>query len=293
MPVHNGEAVLDQQLDALAAQRFDRPWELVVSDNGSDDGTRALLRRRRESFPAQLRIIDSGARPGAAFARNAAIRQARAERLAFCDSDDRLGPEWLAGAYEALDRFDVVGGPMRRLTDPFDPDSPKLAFHSVSEHSMVTSNVAARTELIRRVGGFDATFWRYGREDHELSVRLWKVGAEFGYEPRMLVYYRLTDDPVRFLRKIYSSCEADTRVWRRHPDVFPDRQGRGFVAREALALPVNLARAAGSGGPRRMARVVVNLVAHARRMLPPRRPLDPPMLLGDMHEETPEVTTTA
>ena len=96
-----------------------------------------------------------------------------------------------------------------------------------------------------------------------------------------------------FIRKIYSSSRADVVIWRRHPETYPGRQGRGFVLREALSLPVNLVRAARGGGVRRMARVGVELAARARDMLGPRRPLEPARLLTTMTEETPEIPPRA
>lgn len=289
MPVHNCARVIDEQLDALAAQSFELPWELVVADNASTDATREVIEARRAGFPAPVRLIDAGAVRGAAFARNAAIRAARSDRLAFCDGDDRVGPAWLQGAYDGLEDADVVGGPMRRLVTPFDPDSPLLPFHSVTDDSVVASNVAMRREALERVGGYDASFTGYGREDHELAVRLWRVGSRFAFEPRMLLYYRLSENQWEFTRKIYSSGRADVVIWRRHPDMFPGFRGRGFVVREVLSLPSNLLRAARSGGARRSARVLVELAAHARELLPPQRPLGPARLLDSMTEETPEI----
>lgn len=288
IPVRNGAHVIDEQLDALAAQPFDRPWELIVADNGSTDSTRDLVLGRRASFPGAIRVVDAGARPGVAFARNAGIRAARADRVAICDADDRVGHEWLAGAYESLDTYDVAGGPLRRYTEPFDPDSPLLPYTAVSEESVSAGNIAMRRPVVERAGGFDAAFTAYGREDYEFTVRLRSAGARIGYEPRMLLYYRLTPNQLAFARKVYLSCVADVTIWRRHPDVFPGRQGRGFVVREALSLPLNLVRAARAGGPRRMARVAVSLAAHARTMLGRQAPMAPAMLLRDM-PETPEV----
>lgn len=289
IPVRNGAATIDQQLDALAAQPFGLPWELVVVDNGSTDATREVVLSRRGRFPADIRVIDAGARPGVSFARNAGILAARADRIAICDSDDVVGPHWLEGAHGALDTYDVAGGPMRRLVEPFDPGSPELGYHSVSDDSVVAGNVAMRRAIVEEVGGFDAAFSSYGREDHEFSVRLWKAGARIGYEPRMLVYYRLTSDQLAFIRKIYRSCKADVMIWRRHPDVYPRHQGRGAVTREAAILPLALVRAARGGGVRRMARVGVSLAAHARVMLPPQEPLGDTMLLHQMTDPTPEV----
>jgi cellulose synthase/poly-beta-1,6-N-acetylglucosamine synthase-like glycosyltransferase len=43
IPVLNGAATLGRQLEALAGQTYDQPWEIVVADNGSTDGTVELV----------------------------------------------------------------------------------------------------------------------------------------------------------------------------------------------------------------------------------------------------------
>ena len=281
IPVHNEQAHLAAQLDALASQDIDGPWEVVVSDNGSTDATGDLVLARRSSFPVPLRLVDSSARKGAAHARNAGILAARAPLIAFCDGDDVVSRSWLSAALHRLADHDVVGGPLRRLREPFDPGSARLPYTSIADDSIMTCSVALRREILERAGGFDATFSGYGREDHELSVRLWKVGARFGYAEAMEAYYRLEPNQWTFTRKIYLSAIADTRVWRRHPDVFPGRQGGGYVIREALALPLNALRGLASGGPRRLARTIVALIAHAWALLPGHSPLGRPLLLAE------------
>ena len=71
-------------------------------------------------------------------------------------------------------------------------------------------------------------------------------------------------------------------IWRRHPQDFPGRQGRGFVLRRVVSLSVDLLRALRRGGLRPAARVVVSLLAQAKVMLGPQVELRPPMFLEDM-----------
>lgn len=289
IPVRDGAWCLDAQLDALAAQDPGIPWELIVCDNGSADGTRALALHRRPTFPAPLRVLDAGAVPGVAFARNAGILAARADRLAICDADDVVGPDWLRGAYEALEHLDVARGPIRRLTDPVDPHAPLLPFASVGPDGFACGNLALRRELALAVGGFDASFTGYGREDYEFFLRVRARGARIGTDERILLHYRISPSPWIFTRKVHASAIADVAIWRRHPDLFPERQSRAYVLREAALLPRELVRAARDGGVRRMARRVVTLGAHARAMLGPPHALPPARLISSM-PSVPEVT---
>ena len=81
VPAYNAAATLGDQLDALAAQRFEGDWELVVVDNGSSDGTAELARQHRWRFPA-FTLVDGGSQRGHSAPRNAGARAARGELLA-------------------------------------------------------------------------------------------------------------------------------------------------------------------------------------------------------------------
>ena len=58
VPVLDAEDVVSGQLEALASQEWSRPWEVVVADNGSTDGTIAVIERYRARLPA-VRVVDA------------------------------------------------------------------------------------------------------------------------------------------------------------------------------------------------------------------------------------------
>jgi glycosyltransferase involved in cell wall biosynthesis len=114
LPTYNRLRVLPRAVASVLAQT-EPDFELIVVDDGSSDGTAAWLEGLNEP---RLRIITGPGRQGAARARNLGIRAARAELIAFQDSDDewlprklelqlallrRCGPEvgWVGGGYRA------------------------------------------------------------------------------------------------------------------------------------------------------------------------------------------------
>ena len=89
-------------LVALAAQTH-RPFEVVVVDDRSADGTAALAEDTATSFPVPLRVVrvepgapESAGLPPKKHALERGVEAARSARVAFTDADGLPGPEWLA-----------------------------------------------------------------------------------------------------------------------------------------------------------------------------------------------------
>jgi glycosyltransferase involved in cell wall biosynthesis len=93
-PVWNAEGTLGEAVASLRAQtRGD--WEMLLVDDGSTDGSRALAERLAAGEP-RIRLLGWPDNRGAAAARNAGIRAARGRFIAFLDADDLWWPQKLA-----------------------------------------------------------------------------------------------------------------------------------------------------------------------------------------------------
>lgn len=97
IPTHNRENRLPAAIRSVLDQSL-RPSEIIVIDDGSTDGTLALMER----FPGVLYIQQEN--QGVSLARNHGIRVAKHEWIAFLDSDDEWLPGKLAKQWEALER---------------------------------------------------------------------------------------------------------------------------------------------------------------------------------------------
>jgi len=195
IPVCNGAATLAAQLDALTSQQWSGSWEIVVADNGSTDGTVELVESYRARDP-RVRLVDASAIPGASYARNRGVDQARGELLAFCDADDVVESGWVAAIGDALRKHDCVGG--RNLFDRLNPPWLQTAFYSAPPDRIekfagifpftATCNLGVRRSVLESVGRFDDSFAH--AEDIEFCLRLWIAGFDLIYVGDAAVQYR-------------------------------------------------------------------------------------------------------
>jgi glycosyltransferase involved in cell wall biosynthesis len=156
---------LQEQLDSLLAQSHGE-WSLCISDDGSDDGTRAVLQAFRAQHPARVQMIIDGPGRGAAanflhLLRHPALPNGL---VALCDQDDLWLPEKLSLAVAALAdktetpavwaaRYLIADADLRRgRTSPLWRHSPSLANAVVqnilSGHTLTLNGAALR--LLRR-----------------------------------------------------------------------------------------------------------------------------------------------
>jgi glycosyltransferase involved in cell wall biosynthesis len=106
---YNRKAFLREAIDSVLAQTY-RDFELIVCDDGSTDGTQALL----DSYGDKIRVLKLE-RVGVGAARNAGIRAAKGTYSGFLDSDD----VWMPWTLECIDRVVLeTGGDAVVYLDP-------------------------------------------------------------------------------------------------------------------------------------------------------------------------------
>ncbi len=97
VPTHDRHDLLHRALDSIGAQT-QAPLEVIVVDDGSKDGTAAMLRREYPDV-----VLIEQAHRGVSGARNRGIEGSRGDWIAFLDSDDEWLPQKLARQHAALE----------------------------------------------------------------------------------------------------------------------------------------------------------------------------------------------
>ncbi|MDP9022175.1 MAG: glycosyltransferase [Actinomycetota bacterium] len=221
LPCRNAAATIGEQLAALAAQDPVCPWEVVVVDNGSEDGSARIVAAFHDRLP-RLSLIEARDCRNAAEARNRGVRQAHGGLLAFCDADDVVGEGWLRAMNRALGEARLVAGrlewerlnrpevlgvraqPQQRSLQEWDP--PFLPFGGGGNLGM------ART-LFDDLGGFDEEFdWL---EDTDLCFRAQLAGHRLDYCSDAVVHVRLRDQVAAVYRQARGYGEWTVALHRR------------------------------------------------------------------------------
>lgn len=277
IPTYSHREHVGRTLESVFAQTW-RDFEVIVVDDGSRDGTEALLRPLAER--GEIRYLRQENR-GAAAARNAGLALARGEYAAFLDDDD-LWPadklEWQVAALGSSAAL-AVGGTMRVFGPDEEPEVPAAtageAVRAVLLDDLYRDGNAFQTPgqaLIRRdallrAGGFDETLW--GADDYDLWMRLIRLGEVRSID-RLALLYRVhggnaSADLARMAANITAAQRKNVagrpdatrllRAGRRHVFRWQGkrlvwegarrlRQGQGAEGRRLLGLGVRLGFAA-------------------------------------------------
>ncbi len=118
LPVYNGENYLREALDSLLAQTW-TDWELILSDNGSRDGTEEIC-REYAGRDARIRYLRVERNRGAAWNFNRVFRLSRSPFFRWTAHDDICAPGLLEGCVRALvgDPGAVLCHPRTRIIGP-------------------------------------------------------------------------------------------------------------------------------------------------------------------------------
>lgn len=205
LPSFNEGSKLRETVDSLRASTL-QPFEILVVDNGSTDGSSDFLSDMSSDGP--VRLLRTQTRLGVVGARHAGANEARGEVLAFCDAHMLFPHDWLTPLLaELVPEVGLVGPAISIWGNPDGPvacgsvwKDAALELEQVHPQCDEPTDVAIigggchvmRRSLFRVIGGYDSGMVDWGMEDQELCLRLWVLGHRVRVVPAVRVqhYYR-------------------------------------------------------------------------------------------------------
>jgi glucosyl-dolichyl phosphate glucuronosyltransferase len=224
---YNRGELLDETLTSIRALRVrpGRQWDVIVVDNNSSDGTRAVVERQARDFPVPLRYLFEG-QQGRSSALNTGIAAATGDVIAMTDDDVRVEPGWLEAACDGLEDPSIAyaGGPVSPIwaapppawldltrgdlwgTIAIQNHGDERFIYEEARKVPLGANMAARRSLFVTIGGFRADLGRssgrivMGQEVPELLMRARAADLKGGYLPAMRVHHHI---PAKRLTRAY------------------------------------------------------------------------------------------
>ena len=205
---YRNPGLLEKTLASLLNQTLDSArYEVIVVDNNSNDSTPDVVAR----FPSVRYVFEP--EQGLSAARNAGIRAASSDIIAFIDDDAEADPGWLQALLEVYDSVPnalAVGGKADPIWDAPPPSWLDENYHRPlslidwgSEirplrwpERIIGVNCSFRREVFTRIGSFDSALGRMGpfllgSEDTEIQRKIHDAGHDVYYTPRAVVHHHV------------------------------------------------------------------------------------------------------
>ncbi len=209
--VRNEGPHIAQLLDSLLVQ--EPPFEVVLVDAFSRDRTYAIASEYAARHPGLIRLFRRSGSRGVG--RNAGVRAARGEFVAFIDGDCYADASWLKVLRASLVDAPVVAGQMVNVGAPRYCQLERVElFQSGYDVTHPSSNLAYRRALFERLGGFDGRF--ITAEDIDLNLRAVRAGGAIRYAPDAVVYHHVRTTILRFLLQAFWNGYGRKQLTEKH-----------------------------------------------------------------------------
>lgn len=218
---------MDELLQSLAQQTC-KDMEVIIVEDGSSLPCENIVHRYAGKLSLRYYTKENS---GPGQTRNFGAEHSQGEFLIFLDSDCVLPPNFLQAVDDELGKreCDAWGGP-DRAHESFTPVQKAISY---SMTSFLTTggirgcrkqmdkkfyprsfNMGIRRSLYRQLGGFSSM--RFG-EDIDLSLRIYKSGANCRLLPEAWVWHKRRTDFKKFFKQVHNSGIARINLMKRHP----------------------------------------------------------------------------
>ena len=204
----NRRELLRACLASLAGQTHPS-FEVVVVDNGSQDGSTTLVRDLAAAYPVPLRLVENAENKAFCAANNQGFAATKSDLVALLNNDAEADPEWLTALESAIRRDEDIGMAASKILVWEDPGRIDKCGHLIYpdgqnrgrgsgqvdrgqfdriEETLWPDGCAAmyRRAMLEDIGGFDEDFFAYA-DDAELGLRGRIAGWRCLYTPGAVV----------------------------------------------------------------------------------------------------------
>lgn len=231
VPFLNARKTIIGCVESLLAQSYEGSIEIILVDNNSNDGSLEEVESylNKKSIKS-VKLIPRFSKRGVAAARNAGIREAKGEILAFTDADCIAHKDWIKNLIQGY--IDELNGAVAGGIQGYNPQNLFEKFSSVFtlkslpkpgiftrfpilHGGFAHANFSVRRWAIKKVGFLDESV-QFGWEDYGFCARVYKNGYKINYVPGALIYHRHRSTLKGLVRQAFGFGRAHPMLLNRH-----------------------------------------------------------------------------
>ncbi len=199
IPLYNRSTFIEQTIRSVTQQSYTN-WELIVVDDGSDDGSYELVKQLSDNIPLTLLHHTGHQNLGQSASLNLGLSQCRGEFIAILDSDDLFERDKLAHQVAELQlhpdcglvyglgvAIDAEGNTLYPILDDTHTESNDPNAVLLDCYFLLPQNSLVRRVVYLRTGGFDESL--RAAQDHDMLIRMAEV-CDFRFCPTQVFRYR-------------------------------------------------------------------------------------------------------
>lgn len=221
MVTYNRLDLTNQTLDSLFGKDPGRDYNLVIVDNGSTDGTVALLDTmdKLQDFKGKgslkkVVVVKIPENKGIAVGRNIALKKAdelKTKWYCTIDNDVEMPEGWLqecVAILEANKGYGAIGVNMEVAPYPV-VTRGGISFQEKPQGNLGTACMVFRKQVHQMIGFFTTEYGMYGEEDADFGMRVRVAGFRMGYIERMGTHLGADEEEVGEYREFKTKQHAD------------------------------------------------------------------------------------
>lgn len=220
---YNQAAYVEETIRGVLEQELDHPFELIIGDDGSTDGTREVCEQWAERYPTVIRLLPRCENLGAMRNFFRVLNEARGTYVAFCEGDDywcdRKKLQKQVNFLEANPECGLVYTDVDFRHEPEERIEPKVIGSgrirrsgSFAEHLANAGYIAPCTWLFRREHLPTAPY-PYVDATFALALDIWAV-SEVGFLPEVTAVYRVLGESASHTRDLQKRYRVQRGIFK-------------------------------------------------------------------------------
>jgi GT2 family glycosyltransferase len=191
------------------------PFNLIIIDNASSDGTQEYLQKfcqehSTQNFFKGHKLQFNKENMGIAIGRNQALKLSESEWLSTIDNDMLFPENWLGKCIDVLSanpNYGMIGVNVENVDYPI-VEKDGLQWQKKSQGNLGAACTVFNRKLHKMIGFFNTEYQKYGEEDSDFGIRIRALGLQMGYIKERGVHLGEGAQDTGEYRKFKDDCRA-------------------------------------------------------------------------------------